>query len=715
MRHLARLAATTVFIGLLGASIPAQQPPAQQPPAPPQPAQPPAGQTGQAQPPAGQKPPVIRSGINFVSVDVIVTDKKTGNVVLDLKPDDFEVREDKKPQKIETFQTVRIDPITEAAMTPAPIRSTDDEEREAKKADVRLFIMLLDDYHVRRGNDLVVRQPLIDFVQNQLGPQDMVAIMYPLTPVTDLTFTRNHDSLIQAINSFLGRKGDYTPRNEFEDRYANYPAQQVEDIRNDVTMGALKGASVRLGGMRDGRKSIIFVSEGLTGTLPPQLSDPVASLPGFGNPARQSPGMDAPQNPRTDAVNFFNEADLDSRLREVYDTANRNNTSIYAVDPRGLATFEYGIEQGVSLRTDQKSLSASLDTLRILADNTDGRAIVSRNDIASGMKQIMTDSSGYYLLGYTSSAAPTDGKFHSIDVKVKRPGVEVRARKGYWAYTLDDVKKATEAGTKAGPPPAIAKALNKIAEPSHGHSARFWVGTERADAGKARVDFAWEPIPPAPGSRTDDTPPARVMLTAVAADGSPLYRGSVPDAPPQNGSSGDGSAATNGSEAAVPGSGAATSFMAPPGPIQLRIEVEGSRGEVIDSTLQDLTVPDYTKTQVSIGTPKVFRTRTAHEMLLVRNNPKAVPTVDREFSRTERLLVTFDAYASGGATPDVTAKLLNRAGQTMADVPVQAQAGKPFQIDLPLAPLAAGEYLVEVDAKTSSGTAQQMLAFKINR
>ena len=75
----------------------------------------------------------------------------------------------------------------------------------------------------------------------------------------------------------------------------------------------------------------------------------------------------------------------------------------------------------------------------MLADNTDGRAIVNRNDLAAGMKQIIRDASGYYLLGYNSTQAPTDGKFHAIKVSVKRKGVDVRARKGYWAYTLEDV------------------------------------------------------------------------------------------------------------------------------------------------------------------------------------------------------------------------------------------------------------------------------------
>jgi hypothetical protein len=99
---------------------------------------------------------------------------------------------------------------------------------------------------------------------------------------------------------------------------------------------------------------------------------------------------------------------------------------------------------------------------------------------------------------------------------------------------------------------------------------------------------------------------------------------------------------------------------------------------------------------------------------MVRNNLEATPTATREFSRGERLLIRLDAYAgSGGVRPEVTAKLLNRAGVAMADVPVQAADGKPFQIDVPLASLAAGEYLIQIDGKGASGTAQQIVAFKV--
>jgi hypothetical protein len=98
---------------------------------------------------------------------------------------------------------------------------------------------------------------------------------------------------------------------------------------------------------------------------------------------------------------------------------------------------------------------------------------------------------------------------------------------------------------------------------------------------------------------------------------------------------------------------------------------------------------------------------------VIRNNLEASPTTVREFSRGERLLVRLDAYATGGAKPEVTAKLLNRTGTTMADVPIQVAEGKPYLIDFPLASLAAGEYLIQVTAKTASGTAQELVGFKV--
>jgi len=675
------------MVALVAVVQPVPQGSPQNPPPPPQPAPPPQQQQ-QQQPP----PPTIRTGINYVRVDAIVTDKD-GQPVLDLAQDEFALAEDGKPQKIDSFSVVKID-ASEVAESgpPREIRSDYDEERESARPDVRLFVLFLDDYHVRRGNDLAVKKPLIEFFQNQLGPADMVAIMYPLTPITDIHFSRNRDAAISAIEHFEGRKFDYRPRNMMEEKYANYPAQVVERMRNQIVMDALKAAGFRMGALREGRKSIIFVSEGFISIIPSQINDPVASMPGYANPNKGN----AQAAQATPQQQLMADADMYSDMNRMYGDLNRQNTSVYPVDPRGLAVFEYDMGQSVGITQDAKSLRDSLDSLHSLAANTDGRAIVNRNDLATGMKQIIRDSSGYYLLGYNSSQAPMDGKFHSIKVTVKRRGVDVRARKGYWAYTTEDVARA-EAPRKAEVATPVMSALSDLAAPMRDRTAHFWIGTSRGADGKTKVTFLWEAAPPVPGGREQE-PAARVSLTAVDPDGRPVFRGKLPE------------------EGAAPAKGGSAEFDVPPGHLDLRMVVEGSHGQVIDAVNRDLTVPDFTRVTMSFATPRVYRVHTVPELQSIKSNPDALPTSNREFSRTDRLFIRAEAYAPGGATPPLTARLLNRAGQSMADLPVQQRPGQPSEIDLPLSSLAAGEYLIELNAKSEGGsTAQELIAFRISR
>ena len=102
--------------------------------------------------------------------------------------------------------------------------------------------------------------------------------------------TRDHGRVIQSLGGFVGRKGDYTPRNRLEEQYANYPAEEVERIRNQVSFSAIKGLISHMGSLKEGRKALILVSEGYSDTLPPQLRDPIASMPGLGNPDRRQCG-----------------------------------------------------------------------------------------------------------------------------------------------------------------------------------------------------------------------------------------------------------------------------------------------------------------------------------------------------------------------------------------------------------------------------------------
>jgi VWFA-related protein len=690
-----------------------------------------ADQQGAAQQASGQQPAdqtqlTFRAGINFVTVDAYVSDSK-GQPATDLKQSDFEVLEDNKPQKIEAFRFIKVDGNPKPGEPPPQeIRNRDDEEREAARDDTRVFVIFLDDYHTRLGSSLAVRQPLTQFIENQLRPLDLVAIMYPLTPVTDIDFTRNHAKIINAIQHFEGRKYKYEPRNLFEEQYQRAPTEVVEEIRNQVVMTALRGLSVRLGSMRDGRKSILYVSEGLQSMLPPQLRSADASQGKIGNPQAFNP-LAGENDPREQTAQAFSQADLYSQLKDVFIAATRNNTAIYTVDPRGLATNEFDIDENVGPQQDQSMLTASTNTLRSIAEETDGRAIVGRNDLAKGLQQALQDSTAYYLIGYTSAQAPIDGKFHQIKVQLsaaaRKRGLQVRARRGYWAATTEDVKKAEKA-TGPGVPDAakpVLQALSSIAtQVQAGKYVRTWLGTERGENGKTKVTLVWEPLPQAPGggARRDPTP-GRMSVIAATEKGDLVYRGRTPDTaqlasanPQATGASAALPATTTATTAPVP---QALTFEAAPGKLELRMTVEGAGGGVLDQEIRNITIPDLTAARPAISTPRVYAARTPREFQAIAANAAAVPPANREFSRIMRLLIRFDSYGPGNEVPVPTAALLNNNGQKFTDVPVTAAtAGGTHQIDMNLATIPPGEYVIEITVKGATGdTAKELVAFRV--
>ena len=547
--------------------------------------------------------PTFRGGIDFVRVDVIVTDGKAAPVT-DLKQTDFEVLEDDQPQSIEQFRLIKVDGNPKPGdPPPRELRNRDDEESEAARDDVRVYAILLDDYHVRRANSISVRTPLIKFIETQLRPNDMIAVMYPLQPASDVSFTRNHGAIISAIEQFEGRKYDYRPRNQLEENYVRYPTETVERIRNDVVMGALRGLSVRLGSLTERRKSIIFVSEGFTAMLPPQMRRADASMPA--DPRTFGIGSAAGDTPQEQTAAFFSQADVFSRLRDVFEAANRNNASIYSLDPRGLAVFEFDLDDAQfgatpSFATDRRTLQMTTDTLRTLSEETDGRAIVNRNTLAEGMAQIARDSSYYYLLGYNSKA-PTDGKFHQIKVRVKRRGVEVRARRGFWAASTADLEKIANPAKEIAKP--IQMALASIAPAVQASRyVRTWVGSQRGEGGKTKVTVVWEPMPAPPGARRD--PIAGVSVLAADGGGNLVFRGRSGGNGAVNTGSGPGSVRPPGPSSA--GAGAAVpqqiTFDAPPGKLELRLTVDGADGAgTLDRENQTVEIPDFSAPEAALS------------------------------------------------------------------------------------------------------------------
>jgi VWFA-related protein len=645
---------------------------------------------GAVQTPAPQtQGQTFRARIDSIAVDVIVQDDK-GVPVADLTADDFEIREAGTVQRIDTFKFIDVDAIdANRPTTHRDILSFEDQRREAARDDTRVLVILLDDYHVRRGNSLRVREQLAEFI-SRLSSNDLVAITYPLASTAGLTFSRNHDAMARAAMDFEGRKYDYTPRNAYEERYQMQPPEALERMRNDITLRALESIGAYMGSLRDGRKTLLFVSEGLSGTLP-------AGVNTSGSPYSGRTGAAGSAN---DSVAFFNSTEIMSQMRYVFAAANRANTSIYTLDPRGLAVSEYDIDDNVTGATDRRTLSESLDTLRSIAGETGGRAIVNRNNPGPELQQMIMDSSAYYLLAYTTSEAPRDGKFHEIQVTVKRPGVQVRARKGYWAYTEEEAERAL-APPRPEAPADVRNALGTLATAAGPVGARritVWTGsTPRGPGQPSDVTFAWEAVDQIGQAASRDAV-ARVSVVAETPDGTVVFRGAAPAA--------DGRIRRGGR----------VTFAAPHGDLRLRIVVEDEAGQRLDADDLAFDVADYlSATLLVVSPPAVFRGRTARDIQTIRAAEAPVPTAQREFSRTERLLLTFGVYGGGGAAdPDVTLRLLNHEGASMASYP--APTRRPdgrYEAVVALGPLPPGDFLIEISAKAGEASTRSLLAIRV--
>jgi hypothetical protein len=204
-----------------------------------------------------------------------------------------------------------------------------------------------------------------------------------------------------------------------------------------------------------------------------------------------------------------------------------------------------------------------------------------------------------------------------------------------------------------------------------------------------------------PGDRTRQPLAARVVLKVLTADESTVFEGTVLPTGPIR-------------PDALDEDQARAIFEVPPGRLSLRMSIEDQASQVLDSDVRDLAVRDL-RAPVVLGTPEVLRGRTARDFRVLQDDREAVPVASREFSRTERLLIRFPAYAPDRSSLSVSARLMNRTGQAIRklDIVEQTAAAPLYQIDLPLASMAAGEYFIELVAKSSAGDVKDLLEFRI--
>jgi hypothetical protein len=388
--------------------------------------------------------------------------------------------------------------------------------------------------------------------------------------------------------------------------------------------------------------------------------------------------------------------DDDREFRDILDEANRANASFYPLDPRGLATFDTPLmRQDVPgpppppppPSGDQKMLLGRVSSLRTLAEATDGLAIVNSNDLDGGFRRIVSDLSSYYLLGYYTGGK-LDGKFHSITVRVKRPGVQVRARRGYLAPTAAEVARITRAASENLPPTpeaaealAIEAVLRPLSSLSRETSLRLraaagWKADGRpqvwvvGELGTASTASAWALGAEADVELSKETETLATTHVTVPAGARTFRVALEPSGTPA------------------------------PGDYSVNVHTRATSMLATSSDLVPLRLP---------ASPDVTGS------LIVRRGPftgiKEVPTADLRFRRSEQMRIEVPAASTATAA---TSRLLDRNGKAMP-VPVasavraDADGSHWATAQVPLTPLGPGDYIVEVTV----GSAKTLTPFRI--
>jgi hypothetical protein len=305
------------------------------------------------------------------------------------------------------------------------------------------------------------------------------------------------------------------------------------------------------------------------------------------------------------------------------------------------------------------------------------------------LQGVMADASAYYLVGYSPTRKTNDGKFHEIKVRVKRRGVRVNARRGYWAASEKELTAAAEA---AATPVnvALTGALSALSDSVNTRAVSIWTGFAKGESDRTRVMFTWEPN----AAATDK--PARLEIQPVDDAG----KETMP------------SQTIGGAPGELP---LMARFDFAGGKQRLRFTSFTSSGDVIDRWVQSQAVPDYSKQSLVMTTPKILRAKNMVEFRAIEANPAASPTATTRFGGTDRVMVDIEVQAPAGEAPTLKVELLNARGDVLRALDTPQLVDGRARMTLPVSSLANSTYVLRIEASAADQSAQQWVAFRIAR
>jgi VWFA-related protein len=618
---------------------------------------------------AQQAPPIFRSGVDAVQIDAFVTDRD-GNPVSNLTADDFEVLEDNKPQLITSFSEVNIpirqpEPFSETAPEPDVVTNTGGEGR--------LYVIVLDEVHP--ANALKARHFLRTFIEQHFEANDIGAVVsVGRARSGDMQdFTSNRRLLLNAIDRFSGgfplaSGDDLTDPHTFAQPIQTNVGAQARALRD------LMESLVRINGRR---KAVIYVTSEVG-------SSDVTAIAG---------------------ANVWNVIDYRGGvkslafddLRAAMTAAMSGGVAFYTIDPAGLCALDCAPDASENLER--------MSGLRKLADATGGFGITNSNRITETFPRLVAENSNYYVLGYTTNG-PRDGRYRQLKVRVKRPGLTVRARDGYIAPSKSDKDSEPKARApmtlSAGVGESIGSPLSSAAV-----GMSVFAGSYRGTGKEANVVISVQMDATRLGLvNRDGTMNGQVEVAAVAVSaGGKVTRGQrerfslalKPD---------------SWNQARNTGVRVVTGMALPAGRYQLRIAAGDTAADKAGSVMYDLEVPDFSKPPLAISSLTIASREHARTLTVgsttVRPVVPEAPVTTRDFAAGGGLTVYAEIYDNRAKEPhqlELIAELRasdgQRVGRAVTETRRDGSAVQKFEPSVPL-DVPPGAYVLHVEARSSN-------------
>lgn len=484
----------------------------------------------------------------------------------------------------------------------------------------RRVAFFLDDYHVSPGaSSERTRAAVARFVERHLRDDDAVIVMRPLESRVATEALPGIDAVHRKVSEFDGRRNVFEPRGEFEAQYMSTAPEAAERQRAQVVRAGLETLAIAMRQEDAAATALIVVTEGFR--------------------------SDEPSRMRT------------TTLRTIARAARLANVPIYIVDPSAPSAKSHFDESWQAMTTQ-----------------TGGVLFPAGSDLDAALARVAADLEAHYLVEF-EGAGREDGRFHDIDVKVKRTGAHVRAPSGYWAPFA----------ASRLPPMTPRTNYAKLLTPHVSGLIQPWFRMAPAGNGRTRVTFSWVPRP---GRRAA---PERVELSAMTFEGETIHAATVA---PQ----------------AVGGGDVQTSFLAPPGPLQISMAISAST--LLDTDVRYIDVPKLDAARPYIAAVEFVRPRSLPEFRAMQSDAAVMPTEAREFQRQDRLLVRVRAFAAAGS-PDIEVTLLNRVGHVLLELPQLETVDGAAQFDLPFARFPRGEYRLRIRATSGREAVTNLVTIRL--